>query len=209
MDIKPNESSDKPSKESGIYPRGGALALIAGFDTRDTLRRWWIVMTQPRVATYDTQQSGASWPSVIIQLAILGVLDAIAAVLVIHANILVIIVANILSAYIGFFLFTVLYFACARLLGGNGAFLTYTYVLALIYVPLQILGTLLGIIPTIGILLLLALSIYQLILSVYATSSVHHLTIAKATIAVLVPFVLLLILSSVLANATGLAFFGL
>lgn len=205
-------NSDEPSTGSSHAKepeRAAAItAAITGFDMRDLLRRWWSVITQPRVATFDTQQSGASWLSVAIQLALLGVLDALLAALAVHANILVIVVANMLSAYIGFFLFAVLYFACARLLGGKGAFLPYAFVLALIYVPLQILGVLLGIIPVIGIFLLLALSVYQLILSVYATASVHHLTMTRAAAAVLVPFVLLLVLSSLLASATGLALFG-
>lgn len=206
-DSKSNEPADTSPKKPG--QAAAIAAAIAGFDTRDLLRRWRSVITQPRIATFDDQQSGASWLSVILQLAILAVLDAILAALVLGGNILVDVAANIVSAYLGFFVFTLLYFAFARVFGGKGAFLPYAFVLTLIYVPLQILGILLGIIPAIGIFLLLALSVYQLVLSVYATASVHHLTIGRASVAVLVPFVLLLFLSSFLAGATGTTIFGL
>ena len=179
------------------------------FDIQDVLRRWWAVLSKPGAATFDAQQQGASWTSVFIQVGILGVLDAILTVFATRANVLVDIIGNVIGAYIGFFLIAGLIFGCARLFGGSGAFLPLAYTLALIYVPLQIIGTALGFIPGIGIYLLFALSIYQILLSVYATASVNRLSMAKAAGAVLVPIVLLFILDQVLGAATGLAPLGL
>jgi hypothetical protein len=196
---------DTPSKY-GQEPRA---RFNIQFDIQDTVRRWWAVVSKPSVATFDAQQQGASWTSVLIQIGILGVLDAIVAVVALRGNVLVNIIGNVVGAYIGFFVIVGLVFGCARLFSGRGALLPLAYTLALIYAPLQIIGTALAFVPSIGVYLLFALSIYQILLFVYATASVNRLSMARAAGAVLVAIVLLFILDQVLASVSGLAPLGL
>lgn len=197
--IKPNKAPDMPDTQASDH-QGSVRAV---FDIQDVLRRWWMVLTQPRVATFDTQQSGASWSSLLIQLAILSALNAVFTLLAGQANVFMIILVSLAAAYVGFFAITMLSFACARFLGGTGELLPYAYVLALIYVPLQILGAVLGIVPTLGTYISLALFVYQLVLSVYATVSVHRMTMGKAVVTVLIPFVVLFAVSYVVFITTG------
>lgn len=181
----------------------GATTPPSRFDTRDLFRRWWAVISKPRVATFDIQQQGASWSSVVIQLAILGMVDAILSTIGATSGVLLGILLSIASAYISFFLLAGLTYGSARLFGGNGPFLPLAYVLVLIYVPLQILGLAVLLVPGIGPLLQLALFIYQILLSVYAIASVFKLRMARAAAAALTPILVLYLLGYVLV-ALGL-----
>ncbi|MGH2515920.1 MAG: YIP1 family protein [Ktedonobacterales bacterium] len=196
MDSSSDDTREAPNIVSVKSPR-------VRFDTRDMLRRWWAVLSKPGVATFDIQQEGASWSSVVIQLAILGVLDALLASLGTTTGVILVIVGSIASAYISFFLLAGLTYGSARLFGGNGAFLPLAYTLVLIYVPLQILGIAVLFVPGIGPLLQLALFIYQILLSVYAVASVYKLKMMRAAGAALVPILALFVLGYVLV-ALGL-----
>lgn len=82
----------------------------------------------------------------------------------------------------------------ARLLGGNGDFGRYAYLLASFQAPITILNAVLNFIPVAGGCLAIAFSIYGFILAYFATKVEHNLSSGRALTAVLIPFFLILLL---------------
>ncbi len=97
---------------------------------------------------------------------------------------------NLLTAFVSFFLASGLYWLLARLLGGQGSFLQSTWLFALISVPITAATALLGLIPFLGLIAGVALGIFQIVMTIFAMAAAHRLTVGKATVAVLVPFAL-------------------
>lgn len=195
-----------------------------GLNVQDLLQRWRaVLMPWPNVATFDAQQPGANWLTIIVSLVALGVLQAIVgaiesaeyhSVSVIYgfgntsspaAN-----VGNIIGTPIGFFIAAGILFFIAKLFGGTGNFLTYAWLLSLAYVPLSAIAAVAGIIPLLGVLIALAAGIYNLYLSVLATASAHRLTIGRSWLVVLIPaivvfvlfFIIAIIIAAVFATST-------
>lgn len=186
---------DSPQGTETESPIGASVE--APIEARDILRRWWAVLRRPGIATFDTVQVGASWPSIIVQTLLVGVVGAILAVIFVRTNVATLVIFNLLGAFLGLFVIVGLLFGAARLFGGKGRILPYAYVLTLIYVPLQLVGNVLGILPYVGSFVLIAIFLYLVLLSVYATASVHRLTLRRAGLAVLITFALLLVIGFV------------
>jgi hypothetical protein len=100
--------------------------------------------------------------------------------------------------FVGFFIATGIYFLLAKLFGGRGTFLQYCYCFLLFSIPIIILSVASVFIPFIGLLIVLALGIYQIVLMVYMTMAVHRLPGGRATLAVLILPIVGTILSCVL-----------
>lgn|SRR5690242_3941758 len=194
-----------------------------GLNLSDMIARWQAVLTQPGVATFDAQQPPANWQAIWIGITILAVVRAIFGFisdLEFHragqptpgvGSVL----GTLISTYLGFFIAAGILHVVARLFSGSGSFLTYAYLLSLFYVPLQIIGAVVGIIPVLGGLVGLAAGIYALILAVYATASAHRLSIGTSVAVVLIPaiiafivFVILAVVAAALLLTLGLALPG-
>lgn len=93
---------------------------------------------------------------------------------------------------IGYYLSNGLYYIGARLLGGQGGFTEQAYLFSLFSVPLGILSSLVSLIPCLGALLALGISIFSLILGYRMMKVTHNLTEGKAWISVLWPVLLVL-----------------
>jgi len=105
-------------------------------------------------------------------------------------------------------------FLFARLLGGRGSFAQQYYLSSLIVFPaafLGFIGMLLGLIPFLGALASLALSIYAFYLHVLAVKEAHGFSVLRAFAAVILPaaivfFLVVLLLFAALASLlVGLA----
>ena len=92
-----------------------------------------------------------------------------------------------------FYISAGLVYFTARLLGGNGSFGIQAYLFSLITVPMSFLSGLVNIIPCIGWLITIGLSIFALVLEVRAVKVAHNLTSGKAAGAVLIPVALLFV----------------
>jgi hypothetical protein len=92
---------------------------------------------------------------------------------------------GIFGTLLGFYLANGLTFLGAKVLGGTGSFTPQTYLVSLFTIPIGILASLVSLIPCLGALVALALSIYALILNVRVIKVVHNLTTGKAIVAVL------------------------
>jgi hypothetical protein len=107
---------------------------------------------------------------------------------------------SIIGVPLGFFIGAGILFLCAKIFGGTGTFLHHSYALMLFYVPIQGVIAILGLIPVLGGIAAFALGIYEIVLSVFAISASHRLTIGKSVATVLLPLAVGLVL------ACGLAF---
>lgn len=104
------------------------------------------------------------------------------------------VLGSLIGTLVGFFIGVGLLYLVARLLGGQGDFTRYAYLLASIYGPIAIVGALLGLVPVLGGCVALLLSIYQIYLAIIATQAGMNLTTGRAAIVVLLPVILALLL---------------
>jgi uncharacterized membrane protein YuzA (DUF378 family) len=97
---------------------------------------------------------------------------------------------NLLTTVVYFILASGLYWLIAKLLGGQGTFLQSTWLFALITTPINAAAALLGLIPVLGLVAYVVLGIAQVVLTIFAMAAAHHLTVGKATVVVLTPLAL-------------------
>ena len=86
-----------------------------------------------------------------------------------------------------FLIGSVIYFAIAKMFGGDGDFEEQTYLLATFTAPITIVNAVIGIIPFLGGCVTFFISIYQLVLTYFAIKASHNLTSGKALMTVLLP----------------------
>jgi hypothetical protein len=99
----------------------------------------------------------------------------------------------IITVPIGFLISTGIYFLIAKLFGGKGEFGRYAYLMATFSAPLTLLSSLLGLIPALGGCLAIFVSIYQVVLTYYATKVEHQLSSGRALLVVLLPLIAFLV----------------
>jgi hypothetical protein len=85
------------------------------------------------------------------------------------------------------FIYSIILFVIAKLGGAQGDFDVQTYLLAAFMAPLWLVGIAVGIIPVIGWVIVVGLTVYQFILSYYAIQATHELEKDKALPVVLIP----------------------
>jgi hypothetical protein len=108
------------------------------------------------------------------------------------------------NAFIGFFLLAGLVYLAAKLVGGVGTFLEHTYVLVLVYVPLQMIASGAGLVLVLGGLMAAAAAIYLLVLTVMATSAVHRLSVGTSILVAILPVILAVVAIVLVAVAVAL-----
>lgn len=99
---------------------------------------------------------------------------------------------------IAFFIGMGILFVSAKIFGGRGSFLEQAYAFMLYTVPIQGAAAILGIIPFLGGLAGFALSIYGIVLSVFAMMASQRLPGGRAVAAVLLPAIIVLLLACAL-----------
>lgn len=99
--------------------------------------------------------------------------------------------ASLFLAPIAFFFWTGLYHLIANLLGGEGSYGRFAFLYAAINAPLTILSAVLGFIPLLGSCLALLMSIYGIVLLVFAVGAEYHLSNGRSVAVVLLPLVIL------------------
>jgi hypothetical protein len=197
------------------------------FSLEDLLGRWQAVLLRPGVEQMDAQRQGSNWPTIWYSLLGLALVQAIVAVFqraeVLSWNTLVsspqfvqylqsIDLHNVtqlnpgtgaleafFGAFVGFFLMAGLVYLVAKALGGTGSFLEHTYLLALVYVPLEMIAAVAGLIPVLGGLIGAAAAIYMIVLVVMAISTAHQLTVGTSIVVVILPVILTILLVVLLA----------
>jgi hypothetical protein len=184
------------------------------------------VVTRPGVATFAQEQGKASWDIVWVQLAIFTVISVVANFVIFNVTMPaypgmaaaspqsmqiirsfsgVFPLSYIILTPLSFFIGAGIYHLIAKAFGGQGTFLAYCYSYLLFYVPLGIVSLVLSMIPFFNYLGF-AVSIYEIVLLIFMTMAVHRLSGGKATLAVLIlPIALIVLACAIGAIAVGLA----
>ncbi len=92
---------------------------------------------------------------------------------------------------LGFFIYQSIAFGIARAFGGKASFLTQSYTILLVYLPVGLINLALSYVPLPALpgLISLALDVYGIVLTVFAMMGAHRLTGGKAAASALLPFV--------------------
>lgn len=168
------------------------------------------ILTKPSAMTFAEEMGKASWDIIWIQLLFLAIITAIfgyVASLITTVNIpsttsgtaspisaatIRAIISGASLSYIilipiGFFIGMGIMYGLAKLFGGQGRFVTQGYAFLLYEVPLGIVMSMIGLIPLAGSFIALAISVYELVLSIFVIMAVHRLSGGKATAVILIP----------------------
>jgi hypothetical protein len=209
----------------GYPPPGGPYGAYAppasqGFNFQALLQRWQNVLTRPSVPTFDAEQPAANWQTILISLVILGVVAAVAqfigsleirgvttlpipgsAGVPIHANPIRDAFGGLIGAFIGFFVISGILYVSAKIFGGQGSFLSQSWLLSLFYVPLNLITAVAGLIPFVGGIVAFAAFVYSVYLAVLAIASAHRMPTGRATAAVLLPLAIVFVVACALIVA--------
>ncbi len=192
------------------FPPSNPLPL--GEAIRQLPAQYWRVITRPRIATFDAEQGKAAWNIIWVQIIALAAINAILSILgaaeessifgglgnsSLHSLGLSPIgyaLYFLIGVPIGIFIGAGIYFLLAKAFQGQGTFLRYLYCFMLIYVPLTIITNIAGFIPYASSLIKFAIDIYEIVLLIFMTMAVHRLSGKKATLAVFILPIALVIL---------------
>ena len=105
--------------------------------------------------------------------------------------------ADIIFIPLGFFIGVGIYYLIAKAFKGTGTFLAQMYTTLLYQVPLSILSLLLALVPFVGFIGGF-LGIYSIVLNVFSIMAVHRLSGGKATLVVLLPIIIAVVLGCIL-----------
>lgn len=172
-------------------------------------KRYFNAVFRPSVSTFARDEGQASWSLVWIQLLVWAILDAGLGVLVNFISPpstgtpfqrffalatsygLVIVVPAL------FFLLMGVVYLLSKYVGGQGTFLEQCNASLSIQAPLGIGSKLLALIPGVGRILNSVLSLYGIIIQVFAIQSVHRFSRGKAIASVLIPLLAIGILAGI------------
>src|SRR5215467_5686496 len=199
---QPQPPYGAPYQEPGYgYPPPQAVPLPLGEAIRQLPNQYIRVLTKPSAATFAEEQGKAAWDIVWVQLIIYAIAAAVLGYLaflispnqfsttgsstitpgMVQAISLGTGFGLILLIPIFFFIGVGIYYLIAKAFGGQGTFLAQSYITLLYSVPIGILSSVLRLIPVLGALAAFALSIYAIVLQVFAIMAVHRLSGGKAT----------------------------
>lgn len=100
------------------------------------------------------------------------------------------IVTSLILTPIFFLIGVGIFYLVARMLGGQGEFGRYAYLLSAFYAPLTVVSAVLGLVPLLGGCVTFIIALYQVVLTYFATKVEHRLTSGKAIAVALTPIIL-------------------
>lgn len=103
--------------------------------------------------------------------------------------------AAIITVPLFFLIGAGIYHLLAKVLGGDGDFGVFTYLLATFQAPITIVSALLGIVPFLGGCLAALLSIYSLVLTYFAIRVNYNLPGGRAIAVLLIPVIVVMLLA--------------
>jgi hypothetical protein len=207
-----------PSPPLGYAPPVQSAPLPLGEAIRQLPRQYIKIFTKPSANTFAEEIGKASWDIVWVQLLAEALLGILIGFIVFGITLPATLAGNqataAMAASIGaltvglslsfiiliplfFFIGAGIQYGIARMFGGQGTFLAHSYGLLLIGIPTSILS-IVGIIPILGSLVSLALGVYNIVLQAFMIMAVHKMSGGRATLVVLFPVIVILLLSCVL-----------
>lgn len=208
-----------PPPPSGGYPPGAGPhppQPSAPFSFQGLLQKYQAVLTRPYVTTFDAELPRANWQDVWIGLIILALAETIFGYITGLEFRSVnrpgptagSAVGTLIGTFIGFFIWTAILQLIARLFGGTASFLSYAYVLSLVWVPIGVIQAVVGIVPVLGGIVGFVAFLYGIYLTVLATQSAQRVTQGKAWWIVLIPALAAVVLALVLALVFSIVLIG-
>ncbi|MEO7022557.1 MAG: Yip1 family protein [Ktedonobacteraceae bacterium] len=214
MSWNPNQPQEQPDKLQPYQQDGPPSGYIPqrpcplGQAIQELPSQYIKILTKPGVRSFSEEQGKAEWSIIWVQLLFLGLLGTLIGLLRGPAVPSVNALSDSLGSFAKFsllsvpltFLITVgLQYVLARVLRGTGDYKTQAYNQLLFTVPLTIVTYILQLIPIVGIgaLLGLVVGIYEIALNVYSIMATHRLGGGKATLAVLLPIIVLVAITVV------------
>ena len=165
-------------------------------DINQTFTIWKTVLFNPSLQTFELEKSRAQPKVAWWWMAFAGLVGVLIPLLIGLTNSLLFATSDevwakfafalisvlIAGAFIPYslFLYSLILFVIAKLVGGQGDFDKQTYLLATFWAPLWLIGLTFGIVPIIGWGIVWGLTIYQFVLSYYVIQATHMLTRAKS-----------------------------
>ena len=116
------------------------------------------------------------------------------------------VIAYPIAVTLSFLISSGIYYLFSKLFGGKGNYATQSYLLSLYLAPLFIVTALLLLVPSIGTWLNIVVAIYSLYLLTLALKEAHGFTTTKAVLAWLVPLMIIVVISMVIAALAYLWF---
>lgn len=200
-------------EEAAIVRNGTVPSTTSTSSLSERLLRlpqhYFNAVCRPSVSTFVQDQGQASWSLVWIQLLVWAILDAALGVLV---NVispvstgtsfqrffalatsygLVVVVPTL------FFLLMGVVYLLSKYIGGQGTFLEQCNASLSIQAPLGIGSKLLALIPGVGRILNTVLSLYGIVIQVFAIQAVHRFSRGKAIASVLIPLATIGVLAGI------------
>ncbi len=208
----PQYGGTPPYQQSGYgYPPPQQAPRPLAEAIKDLPNQYIKILTKPSAQSFAEEMGKADWTMVWVQLLILAIVGTIfgfiggaigqainpfASTSGVNPNTFLAFtvsgsVFSIIAVPLGFFIIVGVQYLLAKAYKGQGTFLTQSYTRLLFDTPLGVLRYVLGIIPFLGWLIGIALSIYGIVLNVYSIMAVHRLSGGRATLVVLIPIIVL------------------
>lgn len=164
-----------------------------------------VVLTQPSIPTFERFERRGGLQQALIYVAIGAVITGLVSIF----GGIAAAIAGLVGALLGFVVFAFATFYIGKALGGTGTLDEVAYSFALFSVPLSVIGSILGLIPIINIIVGLVLLVLQIYLGYLAARSSLNLdggrAIATLILAALASTVVVGIIGGILGAGAGLA----
>lgn len=188
-------------------------------DIRQLPGKYWRILTRPGTQRFAAEAGQGQWDIVWLQLVayaiLVGILSYIGllfsgglstlttagagtvAVPITAQRVLEIAasLAIIILIPLAFFFWQGILFRCSRMFGGRGLFVQQSYAATLYWIPLGIIGSILGALPfldsTVTLIITVLFGCYQLVLTFFALKAVHQLSTGRALGALLLPTIII------------------
>lgn len=118
------------------------------------------------------------------------------------------IVVSLILTPIFFLIGVGIFWLVARMLGGQGEFGRYAYLISTFYAPLNVVSAVVSLVPILGGCVSLAILIYEVVLTYFATKVEHRLSSGKAIAVALTPVILFGIFFACIAVFAGALIFS-
>jgi hypothetical protein len=170
----------------------------------------WLKITQMTEQFFAQEAPRASGSNTLISVVILAVLSAVLSALSsligggiqsallpseyrdmaatgVGGSIVCSLCSGLIGTALGFYIGNGLTYLGARVFGGDGDFGTQLYLQSLFAVPIGIVSGVVGLVPIVGALAILAASVYAFVLNVRLFKAIHNLTTGKAVLSIILP----------------------
>jgi hypothetical protein len=165
-----------------------------------------VVLTKPRVSTFEMFERRGNVQSALVYVGIASVISGILTAIGPHGGLMGLL-GGLITALIGFLVFTGAVFYIGRSQGGTGTFDEVAYTFSLFWAPIAVIGGVIGLlarIPILGCIVGLPLSLALVVAEVYfgflaVQSSMNLIDRTKAIVTLILAAVVSIVFSVVMA----------